>query len=75
METIFDYNPTKEELARFGITEKNMSWEKKLLQNSPDDRNYQLGILFSSRGDSAKSVLHFAKIKNKQMLGTLIQDF
>lgn len=77
METIFDYNPTDEELKRFG-GRKQFEWYKKLgfePYSHPDDANYALGLLFSMRGDKKKANEYWAKIKHKEILSTLVEDF
>lgn len=74
METIFDHNPTDEELKRFGGKEVVEDLIAKGYYTE-DDANYQLGILFSMRKDFKKSKEHFLKIEHKAMLDTLIQDF
>ncbi len=76
METIFDYNPTEEELQRFGGM-KQFEFYKSVLGAYyiyEDDANYHLGLLFSMRGDKAKAELYFAKIKDKERLKILWQD-
>lgn len=76
METIFDYNPTEEELQRFGGM-KQFEFCKKLLGAYyiyEDDANYHLGLLFSMRGDKERAKSYFAKIKKKEMLSTLMVD-
>ena len=77
METIFDYNITDEELKRFG-GRKQFEWEAAHGIDSfefDDDNNYMLGILFSMRGDKEKANEYWAKIKDRSMLGTLVEDF
>ena len=76
METIFDYNPTEEELQRFGGM-RQFEFCKKLLGAYyiyEDDANYHLGLLFSMRGDNEKSNEYFRKVKNKERLKILWQD-
>ena len=76
METIFDYNPTEEELQRFGGM-RQFEHCKELLGAYyiyEDDANYHLGLLFSMRGDTKKSNEYFRKIKNKERLKILWQD-
>jgi hypothetical protein len=88
METIFDYNPTPAELKRAGIQEygeddgedaptieEQIAFKKQLFEESPDDANYRLGMLFAGRGDMKKANEYWAKIKNKRILDTLIEDF
>ena len=74
METIFDHNPTDEELKRFGGKEVVEDLIAKGYYTE-DDANYQLGILFSMRKDLKKAEEYFSKIENKSMLDLLIQDF
>lgn len=77
METIFDYNPTDLELKRFGGKESFEFLKENGLQRiiTEDDNLYQLGILFAMRGEIKKANEYWSKIKNKDMLDTLIQDF
>jgi len=78
METIFDYNPTEEELGRFNLrTQKQIDEIKRLYEEYPDvdSINYQLGLLFAIRGDKRKANKYWSYIKDKSMLSTLIQDF
>lgn len=76
METIFDYNPTEEELHRFGGMRQFEFYKRELgaYYIYEDDANYHLGLLFSMRGNKEKAESYFAKIKDKEMLKTLIQD-
>lgn len=61
METIFDHNPTKEELRRFGIDaesgdiKEQIERMKEMNKNSKHDNLYQLYILFSIRGDKKRA--------------------
>ena len=76
METIFDHNPTDEELKRFGGREA-FQWAKDNgidLFKSSDDNNYQIGMLYSMRGDKTKANQYWSKIEHKEMLATLVQD-
>ena len=78
METIFDYNPTDGELGRFNLrTQKQIDEMKCFYEEYPDadSINYQLGLLFSMRGDKRKANKYWSCIKDKRMLSTLIQDF
>lgn len=81
METVFDHNPTEQELSRFGIKkefgniDKQIEFMRELNKKSNDDNLYQLGLLFSIRGNIERANQYFSKIKNKKMLDTLIQDF
>ena len=77
IETIFDHNPTDEELKRFGGKE-NFEWAKQEgieVYSDPDDANYALGILFSIRNDKKRANEYWAKIQDRTILGTLVQDF
>lgn len=74
METIFDHDPTEEEMERFkGL--KNMELREIYLKGDTDNHFYDLGILFSIRNDEEKSNYYFSKIKDKTILNTLMQDF
>lgn len=81
METIFDYNPTELEMKRFGIQarfgdiDNQINLMKEMNAKSPDDNNYQLGLLFAMRGDMEKSDKYFSQIEDKTMLRTLVEDF
>ncbi len=77
METIFDYNPTNEELKRFGGLEAFRWLDSNGLQRftNEDDANYALGLLFCLRKDYKKAKTYFNKIKKRSMLSTLVQDF
>ena len=76
-ETIFDHNPTDEELKRWGGREQFEKAERygtDIL--SDDDSNYyMIGILYASRGDNKTAEKYFSKIKHKKMLSTLVEDF
>ncbi len=76
METIFDYNPTREELARFFHKELvDRIWEfKDKVYVDEDDANYALGILFSMRNDKQRADEYFRKIKNIDLLRAFVQD-
>ena len=77
METIFDYNVTKEEMVRFvgPFNVEDAFVEGQSMYTSEDDANYALGILFSMRGDKEKAKHYFEKITNKELLEILWQDF
>lgn len=76
METVFDHNPTDKELTRFG----NYFESCKLLgidytdKKYADANYYQIGILYSLRGDKQKANEYFAKLKNQAFLRTFWQD-
>ncbi len=77
METIFDHNPTDEELNRFGGREQ-FEWERAHGIDpfaNPDDANFMLGLLFSMRDDKEKANFYFAKVKNRSLIAHLFQDF
>lgn len=77
METIFDYNPTDEELKRFGGREQ-FEWYRKLRFDpfsNEDNANYALGLLFSMRGNKKRANEYWAKINDKTILSTLVEDF
>ena len=74
-ESIFDYNPTEDEIKRFGGLDCLLWAINKGIYKNADNRNYDLGILFSSRGDKEKAIRYFDKIEHKDMLQTLMQDF
>ena len=77
METIFDHNPSKKELARFfgsELADKANSFKDKVYRNE-DDANYALGILFSMRKDIKRANTYFRKIKNVDLLRAFMQDF
>lgn len=77
METIFDYNPTDLELKRFGGKEAFKFCQEHGIDPFAcvDDNLYQLGLLFSMRGDDKKANEYWSRMKDKSMLGTLVQDF
>ncbi len=76
-ETIFDHNPTDLELTRFGgrkafdfLKERGVD-----LFNCQDTNYYQIGLLYSMRGDDTKANEYWSQIEHKEMLMTLWQDF
>lgn len=74
METIFDHNPTDEELRRFG-GRKAFEWAaKNNLPFSQDSHSYMIGMIYSMRGDRIKANEYWSKIEHKEMLSTLVQD-
>lgn len=75
VETIFDYNPTETELKRFNGIKTLLFGIERGAYNNPDNRNYDLGLLFSGRGDLDRGAKYFNKIENKAMLSTLMEDF
>ena len=75
VETIFDYNPTYEELKRFGGRSSFEFLEKNGIKLCDDDKYYMLGMLFSMRGDKVKACEYWNKITSNEMLMTLWQDF
>ena len=77
METIFDFNPTDKELKRFGGREQFEKAKKYGIDpfGDEDTNNYQLGLLFSMRGNKEKAEHYWNQLKNKNILKTLIQDF
>lgn len=78
METIFDHNPTDEELMRFGgrkiLEESIKKYGIEFLSNS-DDSCYMIGLLYCIRKDYKKAKTYFDRIKKRSMLNTLVQDF
>ena len=74
METIFDYNPTERELKRFNFTNPEIIKFAKESKCS-DSHLYQLGMLFSMRGDSKRADEYWSKIEDHRLLSTLIEDF
>lgn len=77
METIFDHNVTPEELVRFvGPYSVEEAFSKgPAMYTNENDANYALGILFSMRGDKEKAQIYFDRIKNRELLTQLWQDF
>ena len=77
MESILDFNPTLEEMGRFGIRARHSREQIDLFFTSisDDDKCFQLYILFSSRGDIEKANYYLSKIKSEDLLGILIEDF
>jgi tetratricopeptide (TPR) repeat protein len=85
VESIFDYDPTEQELRRFGLDRKTqgehydegLALLKKVLSEVDEDDEpeyYYLGLLFSMRGDTKRAEEYFAKAPyNQQRL--LVQDF
>lgn len=79
METIFDHNPTKEELKRFGFREYetfSIQEQKDFYLNHPsvDTYNYHLYILFSIRGNDERAKELYQKLSSDYK-GLLMQDF
>ena len=74
-ESIFDYNPTEEEMKRFGGLDCLLWAIGKGAYKIADNRNYHLGLLFSMRGDKEKAISYFNQIEHKEMLKALMQDF
>lgn len=77
METIFDHNVTEKELTRFGGKEFFDKAEKygiNVFENE-DDANYHIGLLYSMRGDKEKAQIYFDRIKNRELLTLLWQDY
>lgn len=76
METVFDHNPTDEELEWFGGFFESC----KVLgidytdEKYADSNYYQIGILYSMRGDKQKAQEYFDKLKNQAFLRILWQD-
>jgi tetratricopeptide (TPR) repeat protein len=80
VESIFDYNPTEQELRRFGIKKEYGRYEeqvkeyKEILERLNHPEYYVLGLLFSMRGDKKRAIEYFAKAPSYQQ-DLLIQDF
>lgn len=74
METIFDHNPTEEEMKRFqGLKDPRI---RAIWFNGHTDNHYcGLGILFSMREDKERADECRGKIERKSMLDTLIRVF
>lgn len=76
IETILDYNPTAEEWKRFGFRGESDFMEfYHIYIKSNDNINYQLGLLFSMRGDASKAQSYWAKMQEQDFLKILWQDF
>ena len=66
METIYDYNPTKEELNQLGNIPKEL-----YMRNVGDDsRNLDLALLFHIRGKKWKWKKYIGKVKNVDMVNS-----
>lgn len=77
METIFNHNPTDEELRRFGGRDC-LEWIKSLQGDyylNPDDANYHLGLLFSMRGDKLKANQYWKRMEDKSRLQFFGNDY
>ncbi len=59
IETILDYNPTDEEWKRFRGESHFMKYYHIYIKSN-DNINYQLGLLFSMRGDTSKAQSYWA---------------
>ena len=75
LETVFDHNPTDLELKRFGGREWFEQAKEYGVELDEDENYYQIGLLYSGRGDYNTAKKYFEKIKDKSMLKTLIEDF
>lgn len=75
METIFDHNPTDEELMRFGGREHFEKDKKYGIVPSADSNYYMIGMLYAMRKDYYKANRYWHKIKDKSILSTLVQDY
>lgn len=76
-ETIFDHNPTERELKRWGGREAFEYFESHGIDpHSDQDTNlYRIGMLYAGRGDYEKANEYWAKMEDKSLLCTLVQDF
>jgi hypothetical protein len=82
IETIFDYNPTEQELKRFGFDrndgyghyEERLANLKKWHSEGERPDYYCLGLLFSMRGDKKRATEYFSKAHPWQR-DLLIKDF
>jgi len=80
VETIFDYNPTEQELRRFRVKREDECYEESLallkesMTSAKTPEYYCIGLLFAMRGETEKANDYFAKIPywQKQLF---VQDF
>lgn len=72
METIFDHNPTKEELKRFPWASDKIVAE--MVLSNQDNNYFTLGLLFAMRNKKDKANGYYSKIVDKSILSTLMQD-
>jgi hypothetical protein len=79
IETIFDHNPTDEELMRWGGPEAFEYFKSKGIDFTDpvheDSNYYMIGLLYASRGDRETARKYFSRIKHRDMLSTLTEDF
>jgi hypothetical protein len=84
VESIFDYNPTEQELKRFGISREKEKKHGRKYEDQIEDMKkviaevglpeyFRIGILFSMRGDKKRAAEYFAKAPRWQQ-DLLIQD-
>jgi len=62
METIFDYNPTKKEIAQIGLRFSNK--EQYIADHDQDDAFLALTKLFYIRGDEERGKMYFDKMSD-----------
>lgn len=76
METIFDHNPTDEELEWYGdFFESSKRLGIDYTEKKYADQNYyQIGMLYLMRRNKEKANEYFAKMKNQSFLRILWQD-
>jgi hypothetical protein len=77
VESIFDYDPTPEELTMVGLHtwfddyEERVQLIKKIFEESGEPDYFQIGLLFDRRGDTKRAEEYFAKSLPWQLQGLI----
>jgi hypothetical protein len=67
VETIFDHNPTADELTMIGLHswfddyEERVARRKKILEEADEPDYFKIGLLFDRRGDTKRAEEYLAK--------------
>jgi hypothetical protein len=77
VESIFDYDPTPEELTMVGLHtwfddyEERVQLIKQIFEESGEPDYFQIGLLFDRRGDTKRAEEYFAKSLPWQLQGLI----
>jgi hypothetical protein len=77
VETIFDHNPTEDELTMIGLHpwypdyEEQVQRVKQLMEDADTPNYFNIGLLFDRRGDVGRAEEYFAKSLPWQLQGLM----
>jgi hypothetical protein len=77
VETIFDHNPTEDELTMVGLHpwypdyQERVARRKKWMEEADEPDYFNIGLLFDRRGDAERATEYFSKSLPWQLQGLI----